>query len=510
MMESLEKQSLTWMETILSTSAEQSVELDYLLPDYEPPVFQVLRAVMHPVIQSTRISGSKLVLDGTAQLSVLYINEEHGTLSLLEQNENFSKTVDLKMPADGAQVLVTAQPGYLNCRAVNRRRIDLRGSINLRIQLLQERSMDCVSGGEGLELHRREQELCTRTLFTSREWSLREDLEIGAGQEAITQLLHYRAVPILEECRTLSGQLVLKGTVKLELLAATEAHPEHPQRMEFQLPFGQIVDFPGLLESDAVICPLEALQFDVDLQTEENGASSRFSVEILLRASAQAAANEMRSLVDDCYVLRHAAKIQNEICTSRRLLQTISQTQIAEGRLNLSSVTLHEVFDLLCGDPQFVWQQENGALKFSGSIPVSILGLDAENMPQMAEQSLSFEWTVSADCGNTSLEWEPKLLLKHADYRLISDQEVEVRLEFLLEGMLFSLTPLPVIRDVSVLEEEKTTPRPALVLYYAQSGESLWSIAKHYRAPLSAMMEENQLEGETLKEAQMLLIPQST
>lgn len=506
MMDAFTQQSLTLWETVFSSTAEQPVELDYLLPDYEPPVFQVLRAALHPVVQSSRISGSKLVVDGVAELSVLYINEESGTLTLLEQNENFSKTVDLKQPADGAQISVLAQPGYLNCRAVNRRRIDLHGSINLRIRLLQQKTVEVLNGGEGLELHRMEADFCTHYQTVSREWSLREELEIGAGQAQISQLLHYRAVPMLEECRTAADQLILKGTVSLQLLTACVEHPKHPQRLEFELPFGQVVDLPGLQEGDAVLCRLETLRFDVDLQTDDQGGCSRFTVEVGLCARAEAAKNETLSLVDDAYLLKHPSTLQTQPVTRRTLLQSLSGMQTTEGMLRLSAVSLTEVFGLLCGEPQFVWQQEGNALKVSGSLPVTVLGQDTEELPQAIEQTVPFEWVVLSDCPTESLEWEPQLTLVRSGFRLCSAQEVEVRLEFLLSGMLFTRTPVTVVQTLSP-GEEALPHRAALTLYYAQPGESLWQIAKQYHASLSAVLAENKLEGETLKQPQMLLIP---
>ena len=64
-------EEITMNEQIANMMAEQSIELDYMLPDYCPEVFKVLRAQMKPNILSERISGNRLMIDGVADITCL-------------------------------------------------------------------------------------------------------------------------------------------------------------------------------------------------------------------------------------------------------------------------------------------------------------------------------------------------------------------------------------------------------------------------------------------------------
>ena len=59
------------------------------------------------------------------------------------------------------------------------------------------------------------------------------------------------------------------------------------------------------------------------------------------------------------------------------------------------------------------------------------------------------------------------------------------------------------------MDEEAAVPPPssALRLYFGEPGEALWDIARRFGASMAAVMEENELDSETLPERQMLLIP---
>ena len=51
-------------EVIYDGQAEQGVEFDYILPDYYPDIFKILKCTLKPKIVSYNISGDKLICDG--------------------------------------------------------------------------------------------------------------------------------------------------------------------------------------------------------------------------------------------------------------------------------------------------------------------------------------------------------------------------------------------------------------------------------------------------------------
>ena len=74
----LVRDSICVAEMILDSTVEQSVELDYFLPDYFPNIFKLLKTSVTPVIQSQKIGGNQLALDGSAAVRVLYLAEDTG------------------------------------------------------------------------------------------------------------------------------------------------------------------------------------------------------------------------------------------------------------------------------------------------------------------------------------------------------------------------------------------------------------------------------------------------
>ena len=63
--------------------------------------------------------------------------------------------------------------------------------------------------------------------------------------------------------------------------------------------------------------------------------------------------------------------------------------------------------------------------------------------------------------------------------------------------------------DIEIAGEYEQTEKDdcAIKLYFAQDGESIWDIAKRYRAPINSVIEENDLNGDIISENGMLIIP---
>ena len=60
----LNRDSICINEIVFDGTLEQSIELDYLLPDYCQSIFKVLKCRITPKITSSRVQNGKLFLDG--------------------------------------------------------------------------------------------------------------------------------------------------------------------------------------------------------------------------------------------------------------------------------------------------------------------------------------------------------------------------------------------------------------------------------------------------------------
>ena len=65
------------------------------------------------------------------------------------------------------------------------------------------------------------------------------------------------------------------------------------------------------------------------------------------------------------------------------------------------------------------------------------------------------------------------------------------------------------VTDITQSGEKNKDNLSAITVYFADKGEKLWDIAKHFGTSVDAVSRRNALSGEALHEDTMLIIPRS-
>jgi len=142
------KESVTVNEVVYDSFTELPIECDVLLPDYCPDIMKVLKCCATPVFTQTTVEGGSLTVEGYALLELYYLSDNM-KIRCSEHKTPFSKVLDLKGNPENPTVSVTATVDYLNCRAINQRRVDIRGAMTMSVKVIAQKSETVVSDAEG-------------------------------------------------------------------------------------------------------------------------------------------------------------------------------------------------------------------------------------------------------------------------------------------------------------------------------------------------------------------------
>lgn len=148
----INKETIPSAEIVYSGIQEQGVELDYILPDYYPDVFRLIRCDVCPVIADHSINGDRLSYELKCDITLLYCDEESGAVQCITQKQTFSKSVELKKSPVAAEVILSPKTDHVNFRAVNKRRLDVRGAVSVKISVSSERNQEVISDAFGMNI----------------------------------------------------------------------------------------------------------------------------------------------------------------------------------------------------------------------------------------------------------------------------------------------------------------------------------------------------------------------
>ncbi len=507
------RENFTAKDVVLDSAFEQSIETDYILPDYYPDIFRIVKCRALPNITSYTVVNGKLTYEMSVCVKVMYLSENSNALNCFEQKLNYTKSVDLQSPSDCPSATLIPKLDYVNCRVVNQRRIDIRGAVSVKTKVCCEKKQQVVAdaSGCGIQLKKSIVTYPSKRSFVTKRISVVEEIETGASKPEIKSIIRADASVISADKKLVSGKIMVKGEAEVSILY-TCVKDEHDsmETMKFTLPFSQIIDVDGLDEKFECFIEASASGCDIILKS---GSPQSFECELNINISCTAIKFETAELVTDVY----STMCECEFTALESKLECVP-VAVKENHQSKISLTYQEgsiscVYDAFAeiSNVSGRYSFDDSRFVVSGSVKFCVFASNENGCPIYLEGDIPFEHNIPGTNAGKDSYIEPTAEVCSCSYTLTSDNTVEITAEIKICGYLYEAYTKLLITDISVNSSSKKE-QPcscALKLYYADKGEEIWDIAKKYSAPLSAVVEENGLDCEKLPQCKMLLIPMS-
>ena len=463
-----------------TAKAELPLETELLISDYLPPVQRIVKCFAQPVVLQKQLAPGRLTLEGYLRCTVYYQGEEGAGL---------------------------CQTEYLNCRAVNSRRIEVRGAYGLVVSVHAQLSTEVITA---LSEGGIEQKLTT--LGGVRRAATLEKLVTIEGALTFPKppaaILDITGTAEVRELKRMQGKAVAKGT--LRALCAWRAEGDAALLSQTaELPFHQIVDVEGLSEDCQCLCTLAPVGFAAaEGETAEDGsASTTLTATALLRLSGWRP--YQLQCVADAFSTRFAAEVTPQTIATEGLLCTLDETTVLRGSGPLPDAGAHILACFASFGPVSLTRSEGRAALTARAV-VSAFAENTLGEIECYEKALDYALPLPADLPPDAQAY-PECWLTVQDVQCTSaGGALEVSLTVRAEGAVLVRQTWPLVGGVELGDPlAPADPEVSLRICYAQAGEELFAIAKRYHVSPGQMLAANDLpEGtERLDEAQRLLVP---
>jgi LysM repeat protein len=138
---------------------------------------------------------------------------------------------------------------------------------------------------------------------------------------------------------------------------------------------------------------------------------------------------------------------------------------------------------------------------------VAAMAADNQGSPICVEKVMPFSLTEEMRTPCENMHSDPNVKVVSTAFNLNAGR-IELRADCMVSAVIFGQNNENVAVDMSIDDSRpKQCQEKTLTLYFADTGEELWDIAKRYNTSMDAIRRENNLETDPLSERSMLLIP---
>ena len=503
------KQEMSVNNEFFNQSAEQSIELDITVPEYYPEIERVLKCRATPRVASAGINGQILSVEGNVNILLIYITPKNELCSF-EYIMPFSRTFEFDGDTSGCIPICSVREEYMNCRPLDTRSVELHGAVGINAKILKKNSTEIVTDIDGgnVVVNRGLAPATTPIGMAEKCMAIDEALELGNGQPSIKNILRYDAKAVNTDCKIISGKVVVKGEIKVFVLYCGE-QVSTPQTFRSTVPYSTIIEIDGVNDECECETICELAQLEIKSRTAITGEARTFSLSGKLRFRATACCNNDVPVVFDAFSTKYEAEISSKEIMVEKIFKTVSENFVCKRNLEINSGSVGTVIDLW-GEPQVTSSRvDNEELSVTGNMPVYMLAYDSDGNPIYIERSVDFDCKFGVSGATQKMRANSFVSLKNISYTIIDNCNIEICAELMLTASIYSNSKFTVVSDVSVNDEaiKKNKSNCAMIVYYADTGEKIWDIARKFNSSPDEITQINAIESGEIKCQKTLLIP---
>ncbi|MDR0917699.1 MAG: DUF3794 domain-containing protein, partial [Oscillospiraceae bacterium] len=395
----LNKELIKVNDLVYDNTTEQAVELDYVLPDYYPEIFRIVKTTLTPRIVSRSYTAGRLTFEMSVVANILYLSENSNALQSIGQRLNYTKTVELGKPYLNINAQIIPRTDYVNCRAVNSRRIDLRGAIAIKVKVFAENPLEIIADAFGMNtrLKKRPIKYIANKNTGSKHMNIEEDYAIPANAPAVNSIIRTNAVVFPGDKKIIAGKLSVKGDAVIEILYSYEKDGQTGlEPLRITVPFHQIVDVDGIDDSYLAEAIYEIAGVDVTPRAENDGEARKLEIELDVNVLVTAIRQGNAEIVTDAYSTKYPLDYtRNEIELAEPPV-VLNENISEKDSIMTEDVAISGIYDAwaevnnIAATPDY----DNKTITVSGNILSSAAVYDADNMPYILEHDDGFTHTI--------------------------------------------------------------------------------------------------------------------
>lgn len=481
---------------------ELALETEFLISDYLPQVFKVVKCLVVPVVLQKQVSMGRVSVEGYLRCIVFYQAEGEGGLCRAEQKIPFSRQCECRQGEydyANAPIDVGGETEYVNCRAVSGRRIEVRGAFALSVRAYAYQSSDVITALEAPGVYHKSDELSSLCVLGTAEKLITLEQEADLEYEP-EMILHTRCSTRINEVRLSAGKAVLKGELRAELLYRAKGRADLLHAVQ-SIDFQEILDVEQAAEQAQASAFLQVLGCTATMQEHD---------ELVLSMSCVAGVRVWQQVqcrvVSDAFSASHHLELTQKEILCEHAQPPIDEMVQAAVSGQLPDTTVH-VLEALATPLGIEAVEDAAGTALRGRVMVHVF---CENeMGELECYDKLCEYTLQARSDKPPSQLCVVSRVQICELRVQkSGEELSAELTLHIAGEWSVCEARRVLTDIHPQAERELTGQPSLYLYFAQPGEAVFDIAKRYAAPPNRIAVLNGLEDEVLTQAVCLLIAQ--
>ncbi len=503
-------------EKTTSEKAEIRLSSEDSIPEYLPNMARIVKVNVYACTAEKTAEENALTVSVHITYSVLYVSDFHDRMKCAVFTDTGTHTFPIKglgaILSGGGFADVSVCPVLGTAQNTGTRRLKLSSVIRLQCEVVSKRCAElfCPSEAEELKLLEKQVTVLDVTETSESDLHVTGTIPLDGEMPGADEVVYTDASLCVQSCEVRDGMLRVSGQALVNCMFLAGENPEGTEYISLtkELPFSG--ETPVATEDAPPLCAARLCIGSVSGESvrDSYGDGRGIAVDITAKMTARLYGSVGCRVVEDVFCLCHdcTCEVREQSYDTLSGMITESAEITERVRTELGSITkLLFATPVSCSVGLEVSEGKTWAV---GRVELSLTGTSDLGAPASAVCSVPYRFRLSGTAETDKPKYDAALYVCHVECT-IENGEVKCTLGLLCRAVLYRCASALSVTALSIDEQnEVRRSRSEYIIYYPDSADTVWSVAKKYRIPPEALVRANSLmEAESLSERRNLIIP---
>lgn len=498
------KKPIRSYRTIDIRETEEMLENSIIVPDSKPDIKDIILADAECFVTSVEKSGRMIEVGGEIKYRIMYSSDtpDQRPESMVT---HFTWSFSVPKPKTDADIGVFARCRcqHTEVSIVNGRKIVVRTVCSLTCRFYEIRTDEVGREILGENVYLKTTSVNMVSLKDSGNITARVSniLSLPHGSPVIKELLFSRVNVGPSELCYRDDELCLDAKGTAYILYRSDTMDESIESVVLEFPIRTVTGIQAA--PSGMIMTANALKsWEIETLEDNDGLNTQISINMELEVDAQALTTEEQIIIEDAYAIDYKLDLkkttmnivtdEQEICESIEVRQKI---KIEHPNRQLAEVLM------VCANERNIASKDNEkSVSVQGTMGVDIVyvtvgrEINSQFIELPFSQTIDLpdfgKWQVIQTCFN----------IEDVSFDIHGNDTIEVCIKLKIKLRIARIEEIVCTEGLNVTKEE-THKKAPIILYFTHPEDTMWSIAKRYRVPLSRLALDNGLDASVKPEA---------
>lgn len=502
-----ERETIETSEQVYEGFCQENIEDELVLPDYCPEIFKICKTNARVYVTESKISGKQCIITGKITFTVLYSSSIANRIQSYIHQTEFSHTFMMDEECQNPQIRAKVVPEYVNSKASSRKKISFKSIISIAVKVCCKKSNESLKCCDEKKICQNKKAVkSTDTIaFCEKNVTISDEIYIDKHFPGISEIVMTKGLLKINDKKILQNKIVIKGNIELNILYNSSDNDDITV-YKCDMPCGQIIDIDGASEELESLVEGDINDISFELYDDETGETRIVKADVNLNIKCEIMKNrDMEVLCDvfayDCELDCKYKKLQNEYIHSK--INDIKSVQ--------SEITFDNKIDKISyiyGESKIEKVKiENDNIIINASVETTVIYVTIENSVEVQTKNIPFEYTCKAENAENLLRLRANSKILNTSFSILSDNKINCTIDVGIDGYIYCGNKYKVLSEAEISSDKPGIEKHSMILYFAVKNESVWDIAKKFKANKENIIAYNKLSGDKIEADNMIIIP---